>query len=323
MNAIGRFGTALLLTVLLANGAPARQGGATASVRPRNADELARVREAVRTAANSRAAADAIPFDLRGTAGLGDDARAMRGGDEKARAEALKTLGALGLAAETQADASAAEKVRAIKSGVEYRTAKAGTASNWYQRLLDGLSRWMNDSFRNLFRGSGNVGNLDAPNLSLPGWLIYVVWILLAAIVVAAAWPLVRLIRFRIERRKRKAKGILEEEPERTRSEYLSLADALAAQGDFRGAIRMSYLAALKRFDEARVARFDRGETNWEHLGRIRASAALPPGLDFRPATAAFDHYWYGKRPAHAEDYARFVAWYDEVDAALRRAVAA
>ena len=315
----------MLLAFLVAGIAPAQRDGPP--VRPltgpsRTAQDLSAIESRVRAVRDPRLAAAAIPQDLFDTPGLERVLNRMRAGEARAREDALGAIAALRLASETRADADALAKVRRIKEGAEYRTPKNGSASTWFGRMLEGFSRWIQNTLRKMF-GSGP--NIDAPNLnlSMPGWVIYVVWTLIAIVVLLAAWPLIRLIRFRIERRRRKAKGILDEEPERTKSEYLTLGDEFAARGDFRGAIRMRYLAALKRFDEARVARFDRGETNWEHLARIRSSPTLPTGLDFRPATAAFDHYWYGFRPAGQADYDQFVAWYDEVDRALRVAVAA
>ena len=327
----------LLLFILLLTGSAVAQKGPGSSAKPKNlaspvressvhartGEEIARIEEAVRSAATPKAASEVIPRDLQQSASLRDEVAKMDRGQEKARQEALNILGALRQAAEAAPDSSALAKVQEIKKRAEYRTAQPGTASNWLGRTLEGLGRWFRDTMSKINGPKGNINGPDMPDFSLPGWLIYIVWALIAGVILLAAWPLVRLVRFRVALKQRKAKGILEEEPERTRSEYLTLAEQLAGKGDFRGAIRMSYLAALKRFDEERVARFDRGETNWEHLARIRSSPTLPLGLDFRPATAAFDHYWYGKRPAHREDYERFVGWYDEVDVALRRAVAA
>ncbi len=298
---------ALLLAVLAA---PARAQGPSPK-----AARIARVEAAVRAAPSLRAAADAIPDDLFDTATLQAALARLRAGDRKARAETLDGLAGLRLAAEIAPDPRAPEIARRVKSAPEYRTPAQGTGANWLSRAIRGFFDWLSDLFKR--KEPKNAPNLDVPRFALPGWLVYVVYVLLAAAVLAAAWPLVRLIRFRIARRARRRKGVAEEEPERTKGEYLALGDDLAARGDFRAAIRMRYLAALKRFDEARVARFDRGETNWEHLARIRASATRPPDLDFYPATAAFDGYWYGSRPAARPDYDRFVAWYDEVDRAL------
>ena len=240
----------------------------------------------------------------------------LAAGDAKARPEAARAVRDLATVAGLAPSPDATKLAAAIKARPEYRDAPADAQATWFSRALDALRRWWQGLFRQ--PDVPKIGDLDAKPFTLPNWIVYVVYAILAGIVVAAAYPLVRLVRFRIARKARRKGGLLEDEPERTRSEYLVLADELAARGEFRAAIRMRYLATLKRFDEARVARFDRGETNWEHLARIESSATLPAGLDFRPATRAFDLYWYGHRPAGAEEHARFVGWYDDVDGRLR-----
>jgi hypothetical protein len=81
-------------------------------------------------------------------------------------------------------------------------------------------------------------------------------------------------------------------------------------------------LACLLRFDEHGVARFDRGQTNWEHLARVEASPKRPPSLDFRRATQAFDRIWYGFQCLGAPDVADFRGWYEDVRRALAKEAA-
>ncbi|MFZ4508289.1 MAG: DUF4129 domain-containing protein [Fimbriimonas sp.] len=161
----------------------------------------------------------------------------------------------------------------------------------------------------------------QAPVVSpfLGPWVSTIVWGLLALFVLVLLgyalrhWAWVRSLR-------RRAKALVDDdEPERTLDEWLANADELAARGRYREAVRALYVACLLKFDEAKVARFDRGETNWEHLARIQASATRPPELDFRPATHAFDRIWYGMRVRDGADYQDFRAWYAEVAALVAR----
>jgi hypothetical protein len=120
---------------------------------------------------------------------------------------------------------------------------------------------------------------------------------------------------------KRKSSALLEEdEPERSADEWLRLAEGLSLQGRYREAVRCLYLACLLRIDEAKVARFIRSETNWEHLARIQASAKRPPSLDILAPTRAFDQIWYGHRVRGEADVDQFKIWYEEVVASLRAA---
>jgi len=108
-----------------------------------------------------------------------------------------------------------------------------------------------------------------------------------------------------------------QDEPERTLDEWLDMANKLTADGKYREAVRCLYLACLLRFDEHLVARFDRGQTNWEHLARIRASSRMPIGLDFESPTKRFDTIWYGHRTRGLSDVDQFKDWYGRITEAL------
>ncbi|MGV3617133.1 MAG: DUF4129 domain-containing protein [Fimbriimonas sp.] len=202
---------------------------------------------------------------------------------------------------------AAAEAAREIKRSPMYRDAGVEEESNWLGRAL---SRLRNIS---LPKASAPRG----PNFAIGAWLNGLVWVLLGAAGAFLLYLAVRHIRWKATL-VRRAKAVLEEdEPDRTLDEWLAQADALAAEGLHREAVRALYLACLLRFDEHRVARFVRGETNWEHLIRIQASDRRPPELDFRPATQAFDRIWYGKQTRGREDVEQFRAWYQQITAIL------
>lgn len=288
----------------------------------RRLESAARGIEAARDAKAARAL---IPEHLPDTVDneldtLRESLAQAKGSATSERREAAKVLRELSRVAAYAPTQGAPAIAAAIERAPEYRIGPEDAKSSWLGRAISALIDWISKHFRN---DDSSSSGPNLPNFQLPGWITSVVWLLLAAVIVGAAIPLLLLLTRRLQRRARKKRGgLLEDEPERTKDEYLALADGLAAKGEYREAIRMLYLATLKRFDEARVARFDRGETNWEHLYRIEASPKLPTGLDFRPATKAFDLHWYGQRPAGPEEYARFQGWYGEVERRLREAPA-
>jgi len=205
-----------------------------------------------------------------------------------------------------------------IKSSPLYRDETLEQA-NWFAKALDGFGAWLEKLFH---RDPPPDSQKWSPPSILGTGVIYFMWGVLACIAAAFLFFAVRMFRWRIKLT-RKAKTILEEdEPERTLDEWLERADLLEKQGLYREAVRCLYLACLLKFDEAGVARFDRGQTNWEHLRRIESSPNLPPHLEFRAPTRAFDEIWYGMRVKGASDVARFREWYQQVAGSLMRRAA-
>lgn len=171
-------------------------------------------------------------------------------------------------------------------------------ASSWLGRALSRLHPPKLRDTPDFPRGAG-VGS----------WLTTLMWGLLAALGMLAVFLLARYVR--LPGMKRKGKLVDDAEPERTADAWLEEANALIAQGHYREAVRGLYVAGLLRFDEAGVARFDRHQTNWEHLRRIEASPKRPGGTEVRDATGRFDRVWYGHLGATLDDAHLMRAWYD------------
>lgn len=199
-----------------------------------------------------------------------------------------------------------------IKSSPLYRDPGVTETSNWLSNALDRL--------RNIHLNRPDTPNV--PPMAIGPWISFLMWGAIFLVVALLLFVAVKHIRWRGKLR-RKASAVLEDsEPDRTLDEWLAEADALIAQGRYREAVRALYLACLLRFDEANIARFQRGQTNWEHLSRIEASPLLPPGLDFRPATRLFDRVWYGQMVRGTPDVEELRAWYLQVTDAVRRKAA-
>lgn len=223
--------------------------------------------------------------------------------------EALATRAELLPADRTAEFANASERAKAIKRNPLFADAGAEDQANWIQRAFERL--------RNLRIRRPEAPEIDAPPVPnvthLDRWLIGIMWVLLGLLVVGLLAFAFRHFSWKRTLR-RKAMALLDEdEPERTVDEWLVQADRLAAQGRHREAVRCLYLACLLRFDEQGIARFDRGETNWEHLRRIQASPKRPADLDFVEPTRHFDLVWYGGRVRGAEDVDRMRSVYEAV----------
>jgi hypothetical protein len=88
-------------------------------------------------------------------------------------------------------------------------------------------------------------------------------------------------------------------------------AQVSAAEADFRSAIRYRCLAVLLVLDEAGKLAFDRSATNREYL--FRASGPLHDEL--QPLLDRFDDVWYGNSPTDSEEWSRYSAQADRVEA--------
>ena len=142
-------------------------------------------------------------------------------------------------------------------------------------------------------------------------------WCLLGALVCLFGYFAIRQFVWK-RGAKRKAKAMLEDDkPDRSLDEWLALANQLTGEGRYREAVRALYLSCLLKFDEHNVARFIRGETNWEHLDRIQQSVRRPEELDFLGPTKAFDMIWYGMHVRGVEDVDQFRMWYAQINEAL------
>lgn len=202
-----------------------------------------------------------------------------------------------------------------IKASPLYRDDGLKQDANWLSRAGTRFGEFLADLIRRLF-GSPRSSGADVDFRGVQNgfqWFIYLVWFLLGGTALFLLYLAVSRYNFR-KNLARKARAVLDEdEPERTVDEWLALADRLEAEGKHREAVRCLYLACLLKFDEFGVARFDRGQTNWEHLARIHASPLLPQDLEFRSPTQAFDLIWYGMRTQGAPDVARFREIYQGV----------
>lgn len=160
--------------------------------------------------------------------------------------------------------------------------------------------------------------SLDAVPSVLGQIGVYFMWTVVAVVVAILIFAGFRHANWR-RALSRKSKAIVDDdEPERSLDEWLDLADEHERAGRFRDAVRALYLACLLQFDEARIARFDRGETNWEHLYRVEASPRLPTEINFRTTTQSFDHIWYGRTACSAIEVAEFRNRYLEIKSAVQ-----
>lgn len=149
-----------------------------------------------------------------------------------------------------------------------------------------------------------------------PGNLIG--WVVVAALVVAAAWFVYKAVVARPRKRRRSTEPAVRfgTESHRDAAVWLDEAGRLAAAGDHRGAIRCRHQAMVARLITDGVLDDVPGRTAGEY--RDLVARAVPDEQDrLERLTRRFDDVWYGDVPAGATDHEAFVADCDAVERAV------
>ena len=90
------------------------------------------------------------------------------------------------------------------------------------------------------------------------------------------------------------------------------------SEGDHRAAVRLQYLLALQRMEEAGLVQWSKEKTNRAYVAEARRADA-DAGRAFADATRVFDWVWYGGLYVDGARYGRFKAPFDRLDAVLGR----
>jgi len=212
-----------------------------------------------------------------------------------------------------------AEQAKEILSNPLYRESlDTSQGESWLAKALENLfekvAEWFSDRFnKEKKEPTGGFG-------AAPGLIQGMIAVLIA---VLAGFLIFMLAQIRLKRKPSvdEEDGLISnEEAKRSADQWIREADRLASEGLFREAIRCLYLACLIRMDEQRILRFERHETNWEHLLRFRDLPSKPGTFDLHPATQKFDHAWYGLIPQDQNDVNWFKSEYQLLLDGLRQA---
>ncbi len=145
--------------------------------------------------------------------------------------------------------------------------------------------------------------------------MIFTVVILLIAFLAYRFGP--QLIkRYRKEKKTRTKQLILGEEigPNVTTADLLAEAEALAVQGDVRGAIRKGYISLLFELSQRKLIGLAKHKTNRDYLRDLRKHLELRDNVG--GLTAKYERYWYGRQTAVDGEWESFKERYTET---LRR----
>jgi len=93
-------------------------------------------------------------------------------------------------------------------------------------------------------------------------------------------------------------------EPDQTAADLLEQAEALARNGDLRGAIRKAYVAFLCELGDRKIISIAQHKTNRDYLMSVRTRSSLYESM--RKLTLSFERHWYGFVPPAASDWDEF-----------------
>lgn len=177
----------------------------------------------------------------------------------------------------------------------------------WFKKMGDALARLLARLFS---------GRAEQPAPTTTGSLNGVRLLLTLAGVVALAVALVALLK-RLRRRRQQdeepaVREVLGEElaDDVTAADLLANAAHLAHQGDYRSAIRRAYIALLCELEQRGKLRLHSAKTNRDYLNALRQEQTIYP--NFSVMTEAFEHIWYGRERAAADEYNDFLTLYQE-----------
>lgn len=149
---------------------------------------------------------------------------------------------------------------------------------SWWQRFL----RWLDD----LLSGSpGDGGRESSPFLDVLGWIALAIVVCVIVVVVMG------VRRSFLRPARRLVTGMQEVEEDIHEMDFDALIARTIAEGDYRRAVRLLYLNALKRMTDRGLIQWKLDKTNHEYLRELRNSTVIEP---FRRATLVFEYVWYG-----------------------------
>ncbi len=195
------------------------------------------------------------------------------------------------------------EALQSIVSGPDYRPEEVRESSlrRWLTRLKDSLV----SLFRQLLPGS-----LQREPHEVADQLSTFQKIVLLIAIPLAIYLLYRILAgYRIRRHPRPltaSQEILGEmiTPDLTPRDLLARASQLAQTGQHRQAIRLSFIASILELARHEILEVHPTRTNRDYLKALPSRSEIIPV--FTILTSLFEDFWYGERPANAEDYDHF-----------------
>ncbi|MBO0724290.1 MAG: DUF4129 domain-containing protein [Blastocatellia bacterium] len=208
--------------------------------------------------------------------------------------------------AEDRAEQDRRARLDGILARAEYQTEEKleSSMSRWVRQIIDSI-------FRLLIRLFGG-----APRTGVAGVVLVLRALIFLVVIAALTYGAVKFVqRFQPRPKQPKeteAREALGEkiDEDATTAELFATASELARQGEYRKAIRRTYIALLCDFDQRGKLRLGLSKTNRDYLDTMRSEQLIYP--TFSVMTLAFERAWYGQERATEEEFQNFVALYQE-----------
>ena len=244
-----------------------------------------------------------------------EDKRALQLTEISERLQALhKQLNASLQNVGAQAEDDPQARLKQILSRDEYKPdeKKESKLQEWFANLR----RKIIELFAKLFGGK----KADAPEIGSGSFSIFQI-LLVAGLVLVLVWAVIVLLR-RFQFREARldddeelsgTREILGEQidADLTADDLLKDATELARRGEYRAAIRRAYIATLYDLEQRGKLRLHRAKTNSDYLRELRTEAQLHAPVS--AMTNRYERVWYGNTVATGDDFAGFIANYQEV----------
>jgi hypothetical protein len=199
------------------------------------------------------------------------------------------------------------DKIREILSRPAYQPEQETQVGAFVKRVLRKVRGFVGEIFSALTRLLERLFGASAN----AGWIsnLVLIAVLVAALIVAAV--LARRLR-RPQTKRKKTRLVLGEEiaADGTSRELAEAGLAAARAGDFRTAVRKLYVSLLYDLGERNLIELEDSATNHEYLSKASRFTALAGPM--RYLTDRFDYVWYGMFASSEDDFAAYLARYEE-----------
>lgn len=173
------------------------------------------------------------------------------------------------------------------------------------QSLMQRFLAWLRD----LMGGSSGGGETGGF-----GFLDVLGWIALAVVVCVIVVVVAGIRKSFLRPARRLVTGMTEVGENIHEMDFDRLIAEMVGRREYRRAVRLLYLNALKRLTDRGLIQWKIDKTNHEYLRELRTSRVIEP---FRRATLAFEYVWYGDLPVDEANFPKIRDLFARLDQSL------